>query len=123
MTPGSDEPSLDDLRRETESGDRIADTAPEQDFIDALELQFSDDDTPNSKKNITTNDPDLWDVFQVLEAHDERYAEFLENVGVTETDPARSVVVSRLVRHAIREMDPQLKEEIDEAKQRVDSGF
>lgn len=112
--------SHDALKEQTQSGSRLDE---EMSFQDRLVKQFGDDSVSNSRKNITTNDPELWDVFQALEKDGERYATFLENVGIDNPDPPRSVVLSELARAAIREKDPKLKEEIDAASAEVDSGF
>lgn len=112
---------INELKEQTQSGSRLDDTGPS--FVDRLVEQFSDDSVSNSRKNITTNDPELWDVFQALEDDADRYATFLDRVGIDDPDPPRSAILSELARAAIREKDPELKEQIDEASDEVDSGF
>lgn len=111
---------LNELQEKTQGGGRLDE---EMSFQERLVKQFDDDSVSNSRKNITTNDPELWDVFQALEKDGERYETFLDNVGIDNPDPPRSVVLSELARAAIREKDPELKEEIDAASAEVDSGF
>lgn len=109
--------NLDDLREQTERSGRVDDTDPERSFDDVLAEQFEQDDTPSSQRNISTNDADLWNTFQALEQHPERRAQFLDQIGFDpDEEPTRSKIASALMRHAIRDLDPTLKEQIDEAK-------